>query len=36
MDTTGLSPLADLDSNSGGSDGISFGPNQNLFNTQNG
>lgn len=36
MDTTGLSPLADLDSNSGGSDGISFGPSQNLFNSQTG
>lgn len=37
MDTSGLSPLADLDSNSGGSDGVNhFGSNQNLYMSQNG
>lgn len=41
MDTSGLSPLADLDSNSGGSDGVNsslnhFGSNQNLYMPQNG
>ncbi|XP_062559842.1 homeobox protein six1b [Armigeres subalbatus] len=41
MDTSGLSPLADLDSNSTGSDGVSqslnsFGTNQSLYLSQNG
>ncbi|XP_055626166.1 homeobox protein six1b [Toxorhynchites rutilus septentrionalis] len=37
MDTSGLSPLADLDSNSGGSDGVNhFGSTQNIYVPQNG
>ncbi|XP_001654439.2 homeobox protein six1b isoform X1 [Aedes aegypti] len=41
MDTSGLSPLADLDSNSTGSDGVSqslnsFGTHQSLYLSQNG